>query len=180
MVAASNELLVIGRLMAVYGLKGWFKVYSYTEPMENLFGYKRCLLQREGQWQPVDIEAGRPHGKGLVLKLRGIDSPEQGAGFIGCDLAIAVSDLPSLPANEYYWRQLIGLQVVVDHPERGRLILGRVDHLMETGSNDVLVVRGDEQSIDRRERLLPYLPDQVILEIDLDAQLMRVDWDPDF
>ncbi len=75
---------------------------------------------------------------------------------------------------------LVGLQVIVDHPERGRLVLGRIDHLMETGANDVLVVRGDEQSIDRRERLLPYLPDQVVLEIDLAAQIMRVDWDPDF
>jgi 16S rRNA processing protein RimM len=75
---------------------------------------------------------------------------------------------------------LVGLQVIVDHPERGRLALGRIDHLMETGANDVLVVRGDEQSIDRRERLIPYLPDRVVLEIDLAEQTMRVDWDPDF
>lgn len=180
MVDASAELLVIGRLTAVYGLKGWLKVYSYTDPIENLFDYKICLVQRQGQWQSVEIEAGRPHGKGLVLKLRGVDTPELGASFTSCDLAIPLSELPSLPADEYYWRQLVGLQVIVDHPERGRLLLGRVDHLMETGANDVLVVRGDEHSIDRRERLLPYLPDQVVLEIDLATQTMRVDWDPDF
>jgi 16S rRNA processing protein RimM len=176
----TNDLLVVGRLTSVYGLKGWLKVYSYTDPMENLFDYKSCFVQRQGQWQPIEIEAGRPHGKGLVLKLRGVDNPEQGAGFTGCDLAVPLSELPKLPANEYYWRQLIGLQVIVDHPERGQLTLGRVDHLMETGANDVLVVCGDEHSIDQRERLLPYLPGQVVLEIDLVAQLMRVDWDPDF
>lgn len=174
------DLLVVARLTAVYGLKGWLKVYSYTDPMENLFDYKSCLVHRQGQWQPVEIEAGRPHGKGLVLKLRGVDNPELGASYASCDLAVPLSELPKLPDHEYYWRQLIGLQVIVDHPERGSLLLGRVDHLMETGANDVLVVRGDEQSIDRRERLLPYLPDQVILAIDLDAQTMRVDWDPDF
>lgn len=180
MAVSSDDLLVIGRLTAVYGLKGWLKVYSYTDPMENLLNYEHCFVQRHGQWQPVEIEAGRPHGKGLVLKLRGVETPEQGAGFTGCELAIPLTELPALPDNEYYWRQLIGLQVVVDHPERGRLVLGRVDHLMETGANDVLVVRGDEHSIDRRERLIPYLPDNVVLEVDLTTQTMRVDWDPDF
>lgn len=156
------------------------KVYSYTDPMENLLGYQTCLVNRQGQWQPVEIEAGRVHGKGLVVKLRGIETPEQGVAYAGCELAIPASDLPPLPENEYYWRQLIGLRVSVDDPERGRLDLGRVDHLLETGANDVLVVRGDEHSIDRRERLIPYLPEQVVLEIDLDAQAMLVDWDPSF
>jgi 16S rRNA processing protein RimM len=174
------DLLVVGRLTAVYGLKGWLKVYSYTEPMENIFEYKTCLVNRQGVWQPVEIEAGRPHGKGLVLKLRGVDNPELGASYASCDLAVPLAELPALPQDEYYWRQLVGLQVIVDHPERGRLALGRIDHLMETGANDVLVVRGDEQSIDRRERLIPYLPDRVVLEIDLAEQTMRVDWDPDF
>ncbi len=180
MMAVPADLLVVGRLTAVYGLKGWLKVYSYTDPMENLFDYKTCLVNRQGQWQPVEIEAGRPHGKGLVLKLCGVDNPEQGASYTSCDLAVPLAELPSLPKDEYYWRQLIGLQVLVDHPERGLLLLGRVDNLMETGANDVLVVRGDEQSIDLRERLIPYLPDRVIVTIDLEAQTMLVDWDPDF
>ncbi len=83
MTAVPADLLVVGCLTAVYGpgLKGWLKVYSYTDPMENLFDYKTCLVHRQGQWQPVEIEAGRPHGKGLVLKLRGVDNPELGATY---------------------------------------------------------------------------------------------------
>lgn len=180
MSAVPAELVVIGRLTAVYGIKGWLKVYSYTEPMEKLLTYRGCQIARQGQWLPIDIEEGRAHGKGLVLKLRGVDDRDIAASYVGCDIAAPVTELPQLEAGEYYWRQLEGLQVVVDDPAQGRLVLGRVDHLIETGANDVLVVKGDEHSIDRRERLIPYLPEQVVLNIDLAAQRMVVDWDPDF
>jgi len=180
MSAAGADLVVIGRFTAVYGIKGWLKVYSYTEPMENLLSYQRCNIQRQGQWQLLEIEDGRVHGKGLVLKLRGVDDRDLAAAYVSCDIGAPVAALPELEAGEYYWRQLEGLQVVVDHPERGRLLLGRVDHLLETGANDVLVVQGDDQSVDRRERLIPYLPEQVVLNVDLAMQTMVVDWDPDF
>jgi 16S rRNA processing protein RimM len=84
--------------------------------------------------------------------------------------------LPDLEAGEYYWSQLENLLV---YTESG-VLLGRVSHLMETGANDVLVVKGTAESIDREQRLIPWLPDQVVKEVDLDSGLMRVDWDPDF
>lgn len=175
----SDDFVIIGRLSAVYGIKGWLKVYSYTEPLENLLGYRQCQIQRNGVWQPLAIAEGRQHGKGLVVRLSGIDDRDQAAALVGCDIAVPTSELPALAADEYYWRQLEGLRVLVDHPERGQLALGTVDHLLETGANDVLVVKGDEHSIDDRERLIPYL-DHVVLDIDLAGQTMRVDWDPDF
>ena len=174
------DLVVIGRLTGTFGVKGWLKVYSYTEPPENFLDYRDYQIQRHGVWQAAQFVDGKTHGKGLVVKLKGIDDPDQAAAYVSCDVAVAAAQLPTLPDNEYYWRQLEGLQVIVDHPQRGRLVLGRVDHLLETGANDVLVVKGDDNSIDRRERLIPYLPEQVVLEIDLAAQTMRVDWDPDF
>lgn len=172
--------VVVGRTATVYGIKGWLKVRSYTEPMDNLLGFENCFIQRQGQWQPVEVEAGREYGKGLLIKLRGVDTPEDARLYAGCDLAVATEELPPLEPDEFYWRELEGLRVFVDVPERGRLALGRVDHLLETGANDVLVVQGDEHSIDRRERLIPYLPEQVVLEIDLEAGTLLVDWDPDF
>ncbi|MFT3930259.1 MAG: ribosome maturation factor RimM [Spongiibacteraceae bacterium] len=180
MTIAPSDLVVIGRFSGTFGVKGWLKVYSYTDPLDNFLDYHYCQIQRHGAWQAAQIAEGKRHGKGLIVKLKGIDDPEQAATYVGCDVAVASTQLPLLPENEYYWRQLEGLQVIVDHPQRGRLVLGRVDHLLETGANDVLVVKGDEHSIDRKERLIPYLPEQVVLEIDLAAQIMRVDWDPDF
>lgn len=174
------DLVVIGRLFGTFGVKGWLKVYSYTDPLDNFLDYHYCQIQRHGAWQAAQIAEGKVHGKGLIVRLKGIDDPEQAATYVGCDVAVVATQLPLLSEGEYYWRQLEGLQVIVDHPQRGRLILGRVDHLLETGANDVLVVRGDENSIDRRERLIPYLPEQVVFEINLAAQTMRVDWDPDF
>jgi 16S rRNA processing protein RimM len=172
--------VVIGRITGVYGVKGWLKVHSFTEPLDNFLSYQNCFIQRQGQWQPLAIEAGRQHGKGLVIKLPGVDDPEAARAFSGCDVAVTVAELPALDEDEFYWHELAGLQVFVDHAERGRLLLGRVDHLFETGANDVLVVRPCEGSIDQRERLLPYLPEQVVLAIDLDAGTLQVDWDPDF
>jgi 16S rRNA processing protein RimM len=172
--------VVIGRITGVFGVRGWLKVFSYTEPMDNFLGYKNCFIQRQGQWLPMDIEGGQQHGKGLVIKLQGVDNPELARTYTGSDVAVTATDLPALAADEFYWRDLEGLQVFVEHPERGRLLLGRVDHLLETGANDVLAVRGDEHSIDQRERLIPYLPDQVVLAVDLKAGTLLVDWDPDF
>ncbi len=176
---AGDELVVIGRLLAPYGIKGWMKVHSFTDPMENLLGYGHCQLQRNGQWTEVEVEAGRPHGKGLVIKLRGVDTPEDARLHTNAELAVPVSWMPALEAGEYYWRQLEGLKVVVQ-VDTGEQLLGRVDHLLETGANDVLVVAPCDGSIDQRERLIPWLPERVVLNVDLDAGVIRVDWDPEF
>jgi 16S rRNA processing protein RimM len=184
-VTDSSDPVVVGRLTQPYGLKGWIKVHSYTESMENLLALclqkpEGCQIFRAEQWQPVTVEAGKRHGKGLILKLKGVETPEQARLYSGCDLAVPVSALPPLADDEIYWYQLEGLRVVVDDPQRGELVLGRVDHLFETGANDVVVVKPCEGSIDDRERLLPYLPRRVVLDINLAAGTMKVDWDPDF
>jgi 16S rRNA processing protein RimM len=172
----NNEWLVLGKLTSAYGVKGWIKVYSYTEPMENIGNYHPIWLERNGQRKEITLESVKRHGKGLVAKIEGCDSREQIPDYTGGLLVVPRDQLAPLEPGEYYWSDLIGLAVINERGED----LGKVHHLIETGSNDVLVVRGSETSIDKRERLIPYLPEQVVLAVDLDAQQMRVDWDSEF
>ena len=92
------------------------------------------------------------------------------------DIAIESSLLPALGEGDFYWSQLEKLEVLTESGVK----LGKVSHLIATGANDVLVVKGQEGSVDRKERLIPYLPDQVIKDINLEEGTIRVDWDPEF
>ncbi|WP_101674514.1 ribosome maturation factor RimM [Alloalcanivorax mobilis] len=172
-----DDALVVGRITAVHGIKGWVKVYSFTDPMENIFDYQPWYLRQGDAWVPMKLSGKRRQGKGLVIGLDGVEDRDQAQReLVGREIAVSRDQVPEAGEGEFFWRDLIGLRVKL---EDGR-DLGRVDKLLETGANDVLVVRGDADSIDQRERLLPWVPDQVIVNVDLDAGEMRVDWDPDF
>lgn len=175
----SDDLVTVGKVSTVYGVKGWVKLYSYTDPMTNLLEYREVFMKRAGQWQPVTIVEGRRHGKTLIAALEGVDDREVARELAGCELAIRRDAMPELPEDEYYWHQLQGLLVKVA-AGGDDLLLGKVDHLLETGANDVLVVKPCEGSLDERERLIPYVPGQFITEIDLAAGVMQVEWDPEF
>lgn len=173
----AESALIVGRVVAVHGIRGLVKVYSYTDPTDNIFAYQPWYLRGENGWEEVETDSGRRQGKSLVVRLNGCTDRNQAEqDFIGREIAVSRDSLPSLGDGEYYWRDLIGLRVLLDD---GRDI-GRVERMMETGANDVLVVRGDQQSLDRRERLIPWLPDQVVCRVDLQAGQLTVDWDPDF
>ncbi|MFT5708197.1 MAG: 16S rRNA processing protein RimM [Oceanospirillaceae bacterium] len=172
----TEDLTIVGQITSVYGIKGWLKIYSHTEPMDGILDYKPWLIQRNGQWMPINVEVSRKHGKGLVAKLEKVDDRDVARQYCGADIAVERSGLPVLEVGEYYWSQLEQLTVYTLAGEE----LGKVSHLIETGSNDVLVVKGDSNSIDLRERMVPYLPDQVVKEINLEEGTMRVDWDPEF
>ncbi|WP_417223468.1 ribosome maturation factor RimM [Amphritea sp.] len=172
----SEDITTVGRITTLYGVKGWVKVYSHTEPMESILDYSPWLLNINGQWLPFKIADGKKHGKGLVAKLAGVDDRDLAKQYCGVDIAIETSLLPELEEGDFYWSQLEKLDVLTESGEK----LGKVSHLIATGSNDVLVVKGNADSIDRRERLIPYLPDQVVKEINLEEGTIRVDWDPEF
>ncbi|MGM8226322.1 ribosome maturation factor RimM [Cellvibrio sp. ARAG 10.3] len=175
----SLDLVNIGRITAVYGVKGWVKIHSYTEIAEDVFAYNPWWLKTAHGVKQVEVDEARPHGKGFVAHIKGIDDRDQAASLTSVDIAVKRDLLPDLDEGEYYWSQLEGLSVItIFNGEAQRL--GRVAKLMETGANDVLVVAPDDQSIDQRERLIPYVPDQFVLAIDLAAGEMRVDWDPEF
>jgi len=163
-------MLVMGRIASPYGVKGWLRVTAFTELPENLLEYLPWYLDRGGQWNETQPLEGRCHGKGLVVRFAGVNDRDDAAALAGTDIAIKRSQLPNTQDNEYYWSDLVGLQVVTTD----NVVLGHVDHLLETGANDVLVVRGD------RERLVPFVRDDVIRKVDLEAGEIRVDWDPEF
>ncbi|MBT4519162.1 MAG: ribosome maturation factor RimM [Halieaceae bacterium] len=175
----ANAGLTIGRITGCFGVKGWIKIHSYTEPAENLLNFNALQIQRKDGLEPIELSAGQRHGKGLVAQIRGVDDRNQAQLYSGLDIVIAADALPELNQGDFYWAQLQGLQVWYCSAEQ-RILLGIVDHLIETGANDVLVVAATEGSIDQRERLIPYLPGNVVSRVDLGAAVIEVDWPPDF
>ncbi len=171
----ADDLVVIGKIVSVYGIRGEVKVYSFTDLLDNLLDYRRWTLRRDGEIRQAELVRGRLHGKVLAAKLKGLDDREEARTFTGYEICIPRSELPSLEEGEYYWHQLEGLKVI----DQGGQLLGVIDHLLETGANDVMVVKPCAGSLDDRERLLPYTG-QCVLSIDLAAGEMRVDWDADF
>ena len=176
----SPELKVIGKITSVYGVKGWVKVHSYTEPMDNILAYPSCFLQRNGSWQPLVFAAAKHHGKGLVALIDGVSDREQARLYCQCDIAIPAADMPALEKDDFYWHQLQGLEVITTDLEGQQQLLGKVQSMMETGANDVLVVRASKGSIDKRERLIPWLPEQVVKHVDIAAGTILVSWDAEF
>lgn len=175
----SLSLVNIGRITAVYGVKGWFKIHSYTEIAEDVFAYNPWWLKTAHGVKQVEVDEARPHGKGFVAHIKGIDDRDQAVQYTGIDIAVDRGLLPELDDGEYYWSQLEGLVVVTVYDGKSQR-LGKIDKLLETGANDVLVVAPDDQSIDQRERLIPYVPEQYVVAVDLAIGEMRVDWDPEF
>jgi 16S rRNA processing protein RimM len=146
------------------------KVQSFTDPPGNILDYAPWHLVERGGAQTRAVVAARLHGNAVVAQLEGISGREQAQLLKGAEVRVARSALPDPGDESYYWADLEGLRVItVDGKE-----LGAVDHLLETGSNDVLVVRGE------RERLIPFLRNTVILEVDIPGGVIRVDWDPEF
>ncbi len=167
--AESAGLVIMGRVTGLHGVRGWVKVHSYTRDHLDILKYTRWSLHLAGAWCEIDVQEGRPQGRGIVVQLKGYDDRDQATAVVGADIAIPRARLPRLKKGEYYWSQLQGLSVT----NLQGVALGRVSHLFETGSNDVLVVAGEQ------ERLIPYLP-EVVLAIDLKAGTLSVDWDADF
>lgn len=172
----NSQETVIGRITSVFGVKGWLKVFSYTDPKEGILNYPDWTLVLDGKRIPARLEEGRRQGQAIVVRLKGIDDRDLARTYCGAEVTVSRAELPELPEGEFYWFQLEGLEVFTVDDE----CLGKVHHLIETGANDVLVVQATANSIDQRERLIPYLPDQVVLSVDLAAQRMVVDWDPEF
>lgn len=177
--STKSNLVNVGRITAVFGIKGWVKVHSYTEPQDNLFKYRPWLLKTPHGIKEIEIDEARPHGDAYVAHIKGVDDRNLAETFTKCDIAVGREELAELDDGEYYWHQLEGLRVVSQF-EGQQLDFGVVSKILETGANDVLVVQGDSQSMDQKERLVPYVPGQFVLSVDLDAATILVDWDPEF
>ncbi len=172
----NTDKIVVGLITRPFGIKGWLKVKSYTDPIDAILQYSPWWVSQNQKLVSIEEFDIKSHQEGFILKLPGCDDPDAARAWMGCQIEVMTDQLPPLQDDEYYWYQLVGLKVLtMDHEQ-----LGTVDHLLETGANDVLVVKPSEQSIDQRERLIPYLLDQVVKSVDLNEQKMVVDWDKDF
>lgn len=161
---------MIGRITGLFGVRGWVKVFSHTEPRENVLGYQPWSLDIAGAPQEFCVVEGRPHGKGIVAQLAGIDDRDAAAALIGKDIMVERALLGPAGEGEYYYADLEGLEVVT----LDGVALGQIASLFETGANTVMVVRGE------RERLLPFTQGDVVRDVDVAAGRVTVDWDPDF
>lgn len=173
----SDELILVGNIGASYGIKGWFKVNAFTEIPEGIFEYSPWFVTNNGQQHQVKVADWRRHNKGLIAKFDGVDSRNDAEAWLHAEIFVRADQLPELADNEFYWRDLKGMQVVTDKGYD----LGKVSGLMETGSNDVLVVDANaKDAFDKSERLIPYIQDDVILSVNKEQNTITVDWDPGF
>jgi 16S rRNA processing protein RimM len=164
-----ENLVIIGKIISAYGIKGWVKIRPFTETAKSFIQYKKQFLSKnQKDWNCIQIEKMKIQGQDVVADL-GFENRDQAIESKGQILAVDRQQLPQLEENEYYWDDLIGLNVYdLQHND-----LGKVIELIETGANDVLVVSGE------KERLIPYIP-QVIVKIDLTEKRIDVDWDKEF
>lgn len=171
--ALPADWLVLGKVVGVYGVQGWIKIESWTRPREAIFNYGIWQVETGQGWQAFTVTTGRKQGPGLVAQLQQIPDREQARTLTGAAIAVARNQLPPTAEGEIYWADLEGCTVI----NRAGVELGTVSHLLETGANDVLVVRQSDDTGD--EHLVPYI-DNVIDRVDLESKTIQVDWDENF
>ena len=181
---SQSDYILLGEISGVSGLKGWVKVFSHTDPRLQITEYDQWFLRKDSRkekskgesesWLPVKLLNGRAQGKNIVVQLDGVTDRNQAEAMIGTKIAIHSDQLKNLSENEYYWKDLIGLSVETTEG----VSLGKLDWIFNSGSNDVLVIKDNDEK--RTERMLPFLFDEVVISIDMDKSLMIVDWDPEF
>ncbi len=169
--------LILGKMGSAYGIRGWLKVFSSTEDAESIFDYQPWFIQRAGQWQLVELESWKRHNQDMIIKVKGIDDRDAAGLLTNCEIVVDSEQLPELDSGEYYWKDLMGCQVITTEGYE----LGKVVDMMETGSNDVMVVKANlKDAFGVQERLIPFLDEQVIKNVDLTTRTIKVDWDPGF
>ena len=165
----SREVLV-GRIAGVYGVKGWVRVKSFTDPLDNIIHYAPWRLRSDSDNRVLGVAESRPHGKGLVARLESINDRDAAAEVAGMDIFVARETLAEPAEGQYYWHDLEGLEVST----LDGTVLGTVMDMIETGANDVLVVAGT------RRHLVPFIQRDIVRSVDLEAGKIIVDWDPSF
>ncbi len=162
-------MVVMGQVFAPYGIKGWIKVLPYTETIDSLLDFPSWWLGREGHWQETRVIEAQVHGKSVVARIEASRDRNDAERLKGMQVAVPREMLPEAGENEYYWSDLIGLQVV--NPE-GK-ILGLVESIIETGANDVLEVKGEKTC------LIPFVS-EFVLDVDMKGRKILAEWGEDW
>ena len=164
-----DDLVCVGHILGSQGIKGWVRIFSNTSPRENIVSYSPWFIE-QGSVQKATAVQGRRQGKNVLARLEGIEDRTQADELTGCRIFINPQQLPRLEAGEYYWSDLVGLAVETVQGQP----LGVIASMMETGADDVMVLAGE------RERLIPFVIDQIVREVDLENQRLVVDWLPEY
>lgn len=170
----ADRQVMVGRVAGLFGVQGWVKIYSFTRPIENIFRYSPWHLRKENQSETnakcYEVANSRRQGKGLIAQFTGVDARDKAAALVGAEIFVERRQFAGTEPGEHYWTDLVGLSAETVNGE----VLGLVDSLLETGANDVLVIRG------KRRHLVPFITGQVVKNVDMDAGKIVVEWDPDF
>lgn len=160
--------IVLGRIAGVYGVRGWLRVVSHTDPCEGILNYPVWWLGEPGKSEACRLIAGRTHGRGIVANLEGVTDRDRAHALIGTEIAVPRSALAD--DGGYYWADLMGLAV----RNREGIELGRISGYIPTGANDVMVVDDG-----KRERLIPWVPRRTVDEVYRELGWVQVDWHPE-
>ncbi|WP_025769576.1 ribosome maturation factor RimM [Thioalkalivibrio sp. HK1] len=162
----SSSQVIVGRVGGAFGVRGWTRIHSATDPSGNILDYRPWQIERDGRWAEIDVADFEMQGAQVLVRFDGCLDREAACAFRGCALATDRSRLPEPEAGEFYWTDLIGLSVF-DHEG---VRLGEVERILETGANDVMVVVGE------RRRLIPFLFGDVVRSVEIDRARIVVDW----
>lgn len=165
-----DEWIVVGRFGRPQGLKGFVRVNSFTEPEQSILTYVPWHMKQDGLWVPISLESTAMQNNVILAQVTGYTQREQAAKLTHIEIGIAATQLPRLTAGEYYWQEILHMQVYLTD---GKL-LGEVVDIMPTGSNDVLIVQGS------RRHLIPFITDTYIMSVDSAQRRIIVDWDEHF
>ena len=165
-----NEFVVMGKVVGSHGIKGWIKIHPFTEEIKTLGKFSSWFLTKdETEWKEFKVESSSIQGRMVLSKIEHVNDRNEANQLKGFLIGINKINLPALEKGKYYWSDLIGLEVI----NQIGFNFGVIDSIMETGSNDVLVIKN------AKETLIPYL-DDVVLKIDLEKKNILVDWDENF
>ncbi len=170
---SQDSHIQVGHIQGVFGIKGWLKVFSHCRPKEQILNYTNWELRSSSGVEVYQLQEGKLHSNGIVIKFKDINDRNQAELFKGAEIWVAKSELSELEGDEHYWFQLEGLKVETLEGET----LGKVLRMMETGANDVMVVKND---VNKEEILIPYVHEQVIKQVNLEQKTITVDWQKDY
>lgn len=162
--------VVLARFGRPHGVHGFVRVHSFTDPQDQLLSYTNWHVFLRGTWQPIKVSSIKVHNNSIVAQIEGYPDREGVAHLTNAEIAVKKEQLAELKPGEYYWHQLMGMNVVNTKNES----LGTLVEIMPTGTHDVLVVRG------KKKYLIPYLPQRYVMEVNEALGLIIVDWDVDF
>ncbi len=168
---AADTPIVVGRIQAPHGVRGWLHFRSFTEEPDMALTLTPWLIDA-GAREPkvVELEEWRTQGENFLIKIRGVDDRNAAALWTGKSIQVAASAMPPPGEDEYYWNDLEGMEARDGKGAR----LGRIVSVFDNGAHDVLVIKDDT-----RERLIPFVP-VYVLDVDAENRVIRLDWDPDW